>query len=213
METENIPQDRNRNIILIVGLLLAAGLVTSLIREFIQTSIIEPLILFYWAFHYLVTQFHQQLIWLALIFIGLHTFIRKMINEIPAEWRSGKPMVDKRSSNIEQWVNKIRMADHGEISKFNLFKDLEKLTIEVLAFEKQVSVKSIRKMIRDNEIELPIQFDREDPFSSNGNQSSNFSARFQKFTNPDKNNVEDKILQIIKFLENFLEAPVNDGRE
>lgn len=209
MENKNQPNKHFQISLLVIGLLLTAGIITFMIRDFVQAVLIEPMIVLYWSTQYFITQFHQQIIWLALLFIGLHVFIRKIIDEIPAELRGRKTISQEQKPKLEQWVNKINMANQGELSRFKLFNELENLTIEVLAFQKQVPYQTMQKMIRSNEINLPFHFDTEDPFSSSNFRSSTLLKMIQRFTKP-KDNVEAKILLLIKYLETQLEVQSSD---
>lgn len=134
--------------------MLLAALLTPFLKDFIRDVLLLPLLYVAWLARIVFDSIPQVAIWIVFLVVALLVALRSL-----SGGRTGR--LDTRETpvrvvgRIESWARLVDQAEQEHYARWRLARELRKLTLAVLAGEKQLSQEQIMQDLKDNRLGLP----------------------------------------------------------
>lgn len=135
-------------------LLLLAALLTPFLKDFIRDVLLLPLLYLAWLARIIFDTIPQVAIWIVFLVVALLVALRSLSGGRAArlDTRETPATVVGR---IESWVRLVDQAGQEHYARWRLARELRKLTLVILANEKQLSQEQIRQDLTEGRLDLP----------------------------------------------------------
>jgi len=137
-------------------ILVLAGVLTLVMQEFINESVILPLLYLVWIGHLILKSIPQEIIWS--LFLGAAAiYIWKSVLTKRKQGKRHYPPFKKQPGYIESWLKLIRQAKQETYYQWRLAQRLRKLTLEALAHDERLTRRQIRRRLANNQLDIPAE--------------------------------------------------------
>jgi len=138
-------------------LLLLAVLLTWWVRDAVA-DLLVPLYYLYWISRRLLEAIPQAAIWAVFLFVALLLAIGSLVRRptaAPPRRRPGPPRQDR----IEAWAKLLGQAGQETYYKWQLAQRVQELTLDALAHQERLPVKTLRQRLNRGQLDLPPEIE------------------------------------------------------
>lgn len=140
-----------------IGAAIISGIIiVYLIRTPIRTFIVQPLFFLGWFFYRVYASLPQVALWVVLILIATALATKNL--SVRREPLRKKPMrPDFSQGSVRTWLRWLNLAEHGELYRLRLSRELGMLTLNTLASRERQSIAQVRQRIRNGGMLVPVR--------------------------------------------------------
>lgn len=143
-----------RFLFLISLILIVAVLFTPLFEQFVREVIVIPFLYLLWIGRFLFEAVPQVVLWAAFSVILMLIMLMSL-------WRKTRPepqrykQTNAAHGRIEPWLELIQKAERDSYFKWRLAQGLQKLALDMLAYQADLPLKQVRQQLKEGELRLP----------------------------------------------------------
>lgn len=135
-------------------LLILAALLTPFLKDFIRDVLLLPLLYAAWLARIIFETIPQVAIWIIFLFVALLVTLRSLSGGRAVRLDSRETPV-RVTGRIESWARLVDQAGQEHYARWRLAREMRKLTLAILASEKQLSQEQVMRALQDNRLDLP----------------------------------------------------------
>jgi hypothetical protein len=144
-----------RNRFLPLGLILFLAILLTLVsHDFMREAMVRPLLYVLWVGRLIFESIPQIVIWAIFLFIALLVAGKSLLKKRSLSRQSQRPETIE-PERIEAWLKLLHRANQEDYYKWQLAQRLQKLTLEALAQDEQLTIKQVRQHLVAGELGLP----------------------------------------------------------
>lgn len=144
---------------MLVAALVFGAVLAVFFRDWVREQIVVPMTFFFWVIGLLLRSVDQQVYWAILIIAGAIIAFSVLWPGMPAP--ADREPSQRRSSSVSryrQWYTYIDNMENSAFSGDSLARELVRLTVNILAYQQNMSSDEIYRQIDNAEIALPEDF-------------------------------------------------------
>lgn len=193
--------------------LVALGVlwVVSSARDLIRSAIVIPVLYLAWLADLLIKSTPQWVFWAVLVLAALPILLKSLGTGGRGDVRqrtvtSGNP----RRERVAFWAIQLHLAQRGPYSSARFVEALKRLTLEVLAYQEQVSTLQVQQRLDAGELDVPpevVSYLERGSRWMPGPASwwAKLAARLAGLISPAPFVLDKEVENVIRFLEDRLE--------
>lgn len=135
-------------------LLILAALLTPFLKDFIRDVLLLPLLYAAWLARIIFETIPQVAIWIIFLVVALLVALRSLSGGRAVRLDSRETPV-RVTGRIESWARLVDQAGQEHYARWRLAREMRKLTLAILASEKQLSQEQVMRALQDNRLDLP----------------------------------------------------------
>jgi len=135
-------------------ILLLAGLLAPILRDFMREIIVIPLLYAFWWGRFLSETIPQASCWGVFCLVAALIASRSLLKQPRSKLTTEAPELPQ-PGRVESWVKLLQQATQEDYYKWRLARRLREVTTAMLADEQRLSPKQINQQLRAGSLDIP----------------------------------------------------------
>ncbi|MCB9079853.1 MAG: hypothetical protein H6631_19790 [Anaerolineaceae bacterium] len=179
-----------------VGLLL-----TSTFRTFVREAVVIPLLYLLWIGHFIVAAVPHSALWGCYVAILLVIMGGSLLRRRPRKLRT-RPPITAAAGRVAGLADLLHQAEHDAYFKWRLAQQLQKLSLDSIAYHTGQSILETRQQLQQGQLDLPAELRAY--FEAGLKPLGSLAAPPQRFlTNRPATALDLDPATVVRFLERF----------